>query len=102
MKKTIKKLFDWTPSDVLAWEKIRKQGLWHFVLCYGVFTFGMALFILTGGVTFIIWVLEPVSFTSLLFQLVFVASVCLLGGLTTGLLTWWLEDAIYQKIGFGA
>lgn len=74
------------------------QGFWHFVLCYGIFTFGMALFILTGGVTFIIWVLEPVSYTSLLFQLVFVACVCLLGGLTTGLLTWWLEDAIYKKI----
>jgi len=29
----MKKLFDWTPRDVLAWEKIRKQGFWHFVLC---------------------------------------------------------------------
>jgi len=98
MKKTIKKLFDWTPRDVLAWENMRQKGWWHFVLCYGVITFGMILFILTGGITFITWVLAPVSFLSLLFQLAFVGSVCLLGGLITGLLTWWMEDGIYQKI----
>ncbi len=42
--------------------------------------------------------LAPVSFASLLFQLTFDAIVCLSGGLVTGLLTWWLEDGIYQKI----
>jgi hypothetical protein len=98
MKNAIKKLFDWTPSDVLAWEKIRKQGFWHFVLRYGVITFGMILFFLTGGITFISWILEPDSMVSLLFQLAFSACVCLLGGLITGLLTWWMEDGIYQRI----
>ena len=42
--------------------------------------------------------LEPASMDSLLLQLAFSVCVCLLGGLITGLLTWWLEDGIYQKI----
>ncbi len=98
MKKAIKKLFDWTPSDILAWEKIRQQGFLHFVICYGVITFGSILFIIMGGITIITWLLEAESFVSLLFQLAFVASICLLGGLIAGLLTWWLEDGIYLKI----
>ena len=73
MKKAIKKLFDWTARDVLAWEKIREQGFWRFVLCYGVITFGMILFILTGGIAFITWALAPESMVSLLLQLAFAA-----------------------------
>ncbi len=98
MKKAIKKLFDWTPRDISAWEKIRQPGFWHFVLWYGVITFGAILFIVTGGITFLVWVLAPESIASLLFQLIFVVGVCLLGGLITGLLTWWLEDGIYKRI----
>ena len=44
------------------------------------------------------WVQVAVSLASLLFQLAFVAIVCLLGGLITSLVTWWMEDGIYRKI----
>ena len=98
MIKSIKKLFDWTPRDVAAWEKIRQPGLWHFVLWYGVKGFGLILFIVMGGVTVIRWLLALASFASLILQLAVVAGVCLLGGLVTGFLIWWLEDGIYKKI----
>ncbi|MCX6080144.1 MAG: hypothetical protein NTW32_11475 [Chloroflexi bacterium] len=98
MKKAVKKLFIWTPDDILAWEKIRQQGFWHFVLRSGLIFFGMILFVLTGGITIIANILAQASIANLLFQLVFVGGVCLLGGLFAGLLTWWLEDTIYMKI----
>ena len=30
----LKKYFDWTPSDLAAWEKIRAKGLRHFILWF--------------------------------------------------------------------
>jgi len=98
MRKAIKKLFDWTPSDVLAWEGLRQRGFWHFVIGYGVIGFGLFLFILAGAITIITWFLAPLGLASLFFQLAVDVGVCLLGGLVTGLLTWWLEDGIYQRI----
>ena len=98
MQKAIKKLFDWTPRDIAAWEKMRQPSWRHFVFWYGVIGFGPILFGVAGGITFFAWLLAPVGLASLLFQLAFVACVCLLGGLITGLLTWWLEEGIYQKI----
>jgi hypothetical protein len=98
MKKTIKKLFDWTASDTQAWEKIRQRGFWHFIIRYGMLGFGLFLFILSGVATVLSWRQAPNGLSGLLFQLTFVAGVCLSGGLITGLLTWWLEDSIYRKI----
>jgi len=98
MKRAIKKLFDWTANDVLAWEKIRQQGFGHFVIWYGLLGFGPLLFVLSGGATVLTWILASAGLSGLLFQLTFIAAVCLTGGLITGLLTWWLEDSIYQKI----
>ena len=98
MIKAIKKLFDWTPSDIAAWEKIRQPGWWHFVLWYGLLFFGTFLFIVTGGITLINWFRTSSSFSGLLFQLAVDAAVCLMSGSVTGLLTWWLEDGIYWKM----
>jgi hypothetical protein len=98
MRKAIKKWFDWTPSDVRAWEKMRQPGFWHFVLGYGVIGFGLFLFILMGGATLFTWILAPFGLAGLFFQLAVTAGLCLLGGLVTGVLTWWLEDGIYQRI----
>jgi hypothetical protein len=94
----LKKWFDWTPSDVAAWEKIRARGLWHFVRWYGLGLFGGGLSILLGGVTFYRWMQSPVSLAGLGLELALVASLCLLGGALNSLLTWWLEESIYRKI----
>jgi hypothetical protein len=97
MLQTVKKLFGWTPSDIAAWEKIRKKGLWHFELWYGL-AFSGIIFMVMGIVIFFTWVQVAVSLASLLFQLAFAAIVCLLGGLVTSLATWWIEEHIYRKI----
>jgi hypothetical protein len=97
MLKTVKKLFGWTPSDIAAWEKIRQKGLRRFMLWYGL-AFSGIMFLVMGAVTLFSWLQSPASFASLLFQLVVVASVCLLGGIITSLLTWWMEERIYRKI----
>jgi len=44
----LKKLFDWTPSDIAQWEKIREKGLRHFVYWYGIQRFSGILFIFFG------------------------------------------------------
>jgi hypothetical protein len=97
MLKTVRKLFDWTPSDITAWESIRQKGLWHFGLWYG-FAFSGIMFLVMGAVAFFTWFQLLASFASLLFQLIFVAIVCLLGGLIASLVTWWMEERIYRKI----
>jgi len=66
MIKAIRKLFDWTPSDIAAWEKIRQPGLWHFVAWYGLTGFASILFIITGAITLINWLRTPTSSESLL------------------------------------
>lgn len=96
MFQAVKKLFDWTPSDIAAWESIRQKGLWHFTCWYGL-AFSGIMFIVMGAVTVFTWAQAPANFASLLFQLAFVAGVCLLGGLIASLLTWWMEERIYQN-----
>lgn len=98
MRQTVKKLFDWTESDIAAWERIRQKGLWHFIGWYGMLAFGGAMFSLTGLVTFFAWFRTSGGLANLLFQLGFAASACLLGGLITSLVTWWMEESIYRKI----
>jgi hypothetical protein len=97
MLKTVKKLFDWTPSDIAAWEKIRQKGLLRFMLWYSL-TFSGIIFFVMGTLTFFTWVQAAASLASLLFQLIFVGIICLLGGLITCLLTWWMEEHIYRRI----
>ena len=97
MLKAIKKLFDWTESDIAAWEKIRQKGLWRFMLWYGL-GFSGIMFLVMGIVTFFTWLPAPAGLASLFFQLIVVAIVCLLGGFITSLVTWWMEDGIYRKI----
>ena len=100
----IKKLFDWTPRDIAYWEKIRQRGLGKFILWYGLLITGGLLFIVFGLVTFFFWLRQvwasQVTSSSLYFlvgQLVFVALVCLLGGLINSLATWVVENRLYRK-----
>ena len=99
----LKKYFDWTPSDVAAWEKLRARGQVRFVLWYGVQLFGGLLFLFLGGAVIILWLKDFLehqagSFRGLVLELLFVAAACLLGGLITALVTWAVEEGIYRKI----
>jgi hypothetical protein len=49
MLKTVKILFDWTPSDITAWERIRQKGLPRFMLWYGL-AFSGIMFLVMGTV----------------------------------------------------
>ena len=105
----LKKYFDWTPRDISTWEMIRKKGLRNFVFWYGLVSFGGILFILLGGAVFVPWakaflenqvtisIAAIPHFTFLVLELLFVAAVCVLGGLFTSLVTWFMEEAIYRK-----
>jgi hypothetical protein len=97
MLSAVKKLFDWTESDIEAWERIREKGLWRFMRWYGL-GFSGILFIVMSAVTFFSWLQASSAMASLLFQLLFTAALCLLGGLIASLGTWWLEENIYLKI----
>jgi hypothetical protein len=100
----IKKLFDWTPRDIAYWEKIRKRGLGKFIVWYGLLITGGLLFIVFGLATFILWLRQvggsQVTSSGLYFllgQLIFVALVCLLGGMINSLITWVVENRLYRK-----
>jgi tetrahydromethanopterin S-methyltransferase subunit E len=100
----IKKLFDWTPRDIAYWEKIRQKGLRNFIAWYGIVITGGLLFLVFGLVTFFIWLREVagthITSTSWIFiivQLIFVALVCLAGGVVNSLITWAVEERLYRK-----
>jgi hypothetical protein len=100
----IKKLFDWTPRDIAYWEKIRGRGLGKFILWYGMLITGGGLFIVFGLVTFFLWLrqvwgmrITSASLIFLLGQLVFVALVCLVGGIINSLVTWVVENRLYRN-----
>jgi hypothetical protein len=100
----IQKLFDWTPRDIAYWEKLRQKGLWKFIGWYGVVISGSLMFLVFGLVTFFIWLsqvagaqITPASWIFLAGQLIFVALVCLLGGLINSLITWVVEERLYRK-----
>jgi hypothetical protein len=97
MLKAIKILFDWTESDIAAWERIRQKGQWQFALWYGL-AFSGIMFLVIGAVTIFTWAQAKENLASLIFQLVFAAIICLLGGLIASLATWWMEEHIYWKI----
>jgi hypothetical protein len=100
----LKRLFDWTPRDIAYWEKIRQRGLGKFIVRYGMLITGGLLFIVFGLLTFFVWLRQAwgtqVTASSLVFligQLVFVALVCLLGGIINSLITWVVEEKLYRK-----
>jgi hypothetical protein len=100
----IKKLFDWTPRDIAYWEKLRHRGLGKFIVWYGMLVTGGLLFIVFGLVTIFIWLRQAwgtqVTSSSLYFligQLIFVALVCLVGGIINSLITWVVEERLYLK-----
>ena len=90
------RFFNWTEKDVTDWERIREKGLGRFVWGYGLVLFGGGLFVLLGGVA-LLFALNQSSFSNILPELIFIALVCLLGGLITGLSTWAMEEKLYQK-----
>ena len=99
----LKKYFDWTPSDIAAWEKIRAGGLVRFMLWYGLKLFAGLLFLLVGGAIIALWLKDLLErqagdIRGLALELLFAAAVCLLGGLVAGLATWALEEGIYRKL----
>jgi hypothetical protein len=99
----LKKLFDWTPSDIAQWEKIRRKGLQHFILWYGVQLFGGGLFALLGATALLVSIstspkIHITNSASLGLELLFIAAVCILGGVVNSLLTWSVEEIIYRKI----
>ena len=102
----LKKLFDWTPRDFAQWEAIREKGAGHFVTWFGVYLFGGIMFLLLGGLAIFIWMRDRaaaavVNMQNLIFlalQLLFIAGICLIGGLIVSTVTWVMEETIYQKI----
>ena len=98
----IKKYFDWTPRDIAAWEAIRSKGLRRFMIGYGLLGFGGVMFLLLGGAAFFFWLkgsitADDASLTFLGLELVFIAALCLAGGLILSLITWIMEEKIYQR-----
>lgn len=100
----IKKLFDWTPRDIAYWEKIRQKGLGNFIAMYGVVITGGLMFLVFGLIRLIGWLRQmrgfPLATTSWLFllgQLLFVAVICLAGGVINSLITWLVEEKLYRK-----
>jgi len=96
----LKKLFDWTPRDTADWEKIRSRGLLRFILVYGLGLFGGILFVLLGGAaTLLRW--HKAQTENLISELIVIALICLLGGLVNSLVTWFVEERLYEKYNDG-
>jgi len=100
----IKKLFDWTPSDIAYWERIRQKGLGRFILLYGLLISGGGLFLIFGLIFLLSWLRKavgsPITSVTIIFvagQLFFTALVCLAGGVVNSLLTWVVEERLYKK-----
>ena len=94
----LKKYFDWTPRDVAAWEKIRAGGLGRFLLRYGLLLSGGLFFIVPLVMTIVDWLRSPGRrIEDLVVRLLAAAVVCLAAGLVNGLVTWWMEEGIYQR-----
>lgn len=100
----IKKLFDWTPRDIAYWEKIHQRGLGKFIAGYGVLITGGMLFIVFGGLTAFFWLrqawgthITSLNLYFLIGQLIFVALVCIMGGVINSLATWVVENRLYRK-----
>ena len=99
----MKKYFDWTPRDIAQWEAIRERGLWHFLLWYGLLVSGGVIFVIPAAAVLFNWVRlntgvdNHPGLAALALQLAFMAAVCVLGGLVNGLVTWVVEERLYQK-----
>ena len=97
IKSLREKFFNWTPQDVADWEKIRSKGLLRFTLGYGLALFGGVLFVLISLITLVVSIWNKTPTAGLIQKLIFIALVCLLGGLVTGLSTWVMEEKLYVK-----
>ncbi len=100
----IKKLFDWTPRDFAYWEKIQHQGLGKFILLYGLAVTGGLLFLGLGLAALISWLrrvaggpITSADWLFLLVQLIFLAAVSIIAGIINSLVTWLVEQRLYQK-----
>ena len=99
----LKKWFDWTPSDIAAWEAIRQRGLGRFLLWYSaLFGGGMFVLLVVGALIFGAVRAAGAGTTSLrpaylALILLFLAVVSLAGGLVNSIITWVMEEKLYQK-----
>ena len=68
----------------------------RFVLVYGLGLFGGLLFVLLGGAAALLrW--RKAQTDNLISELIVIALICLLGGLVNSLVTWFVEEKLYQK-----
>ncbi len=100
----LQKYFDWTPRDLAYWEKLRQKGLRRFITWYGLVITGGIFFVLFGLVTVIFWfrqmasrAITPTALVFLFGELIVVALVSLLAGVVNSLITWAVEERLYQK-----
>ncbi len=100
----IKKLFDWTPRDIAAWEKIQQKGLGKFILWYGMAVTGGLLFLALGIAAVVSWLRrtlgQPITSADWLFllvQLVLLVLVSCIAGISNSLITWRVEQRLYRK-----
>ena len=90
------RFFNWTPQDVVDWEKIREKGLRHFILRYGMMlSSGIFIILVIGSVILLGW--NKSHAASLIPELIVIGLICLIGGLVNGLLTWAVEEKMYRK-----
>ena len=98
----LKKWFDWTPRDIAQWEAIRQKGPGRFMAWYGLLISGGLFFIIPGAAILFSWIKSllgdrPVSLAYLGLRLLVTAALCLAAGLINGLVTWLVEEKLYQK-----
>ncbi len=102
----IKKLFDWTPRDIATWERLRRRGLGHFALYYGLLATGGGLFAALGAGTLLLGSIRlvqtgaafnPSAMLFLGMKLLAVLVICLPAGALNAVLTWTVEESLYRK-----
>ena len=98
----LKKWFDWTPRDIAQWEAIRQKGLGRFIAWYGLLISGGLFFIVPGAAILFTWVKSllsdrPGSIAYLGLRLLVTAVLCLFAGFINSLVTWLVEEKLYQK-----
>jgi len=99
----LKKYFDWTPSDIAAWEQLRAKGLPRFILWFGIQIFALWLFVIVAVALVLFWIKDALANQAtapavLALQLLLAAAACLIGGFVAALSTWALEESIYRKL----
>jgi hypothetical protein len=70
-----------------AWEKVRRKGMWYWIIVYGIILFG-------GTSTMLIWTIGEVNTLGALLNKWWIA---LFGGLFFGVTMWFSNEKQYEK-----